>query len=164
MDGDGDLDPLDIAFLAGGPPYACDDAADVDDDGFSGTALDIDLLQQHVLHGGTPPPPPFPECGVDVTIDLLSCGFHDCQLCDCGVWGDINADGNINPLDVSFLVRFVYQAQDARVPPPNCYADVGDVNCSGGAPNPLDVTILVNKVYRSLDSICPNPCTIHGFD
>jgi hypothetical protein len=78
------------------------------------------------------------------------------------LWGDINGDGSIDPLDVQFMVAYVFTGRDARVQPPNCYAEVGDVNCDGGV-DPLDVSFMANKVFLGRDALCPNPCTIHGF-
>jgi len=75
--------------------------------------------------------------------------------CDCGVWGDTNADTEINPVDVVYMVNFVYKNQDARVAPPNCPYDPGDVNCDD-AVNPVDIVYYVNYVYKDLR---PFPCS-----
>ncbi|MFC1476147.1 SBBP repeat-containing protein [Candidatus Zixiibacteriota bacterium] len=75
--------------------------------------------------------------------------------CYCGVKGDMDNSGNADPLDVTYLVQYVYLAQDGRVYPVgwNCPYDLGDMNCDGSV-DPLDVTYLVNYVYLSLDAIC----------
>lgn len=62
---------LDFLFL-GGPGPLCGDAADADDGG----ALDLSdaiYLLNHLFLGGPPPPPPFPEAGIDPTADDLEC-------------------------------------------------------------------------------------------
>jgi len=79
-----------------------------------------------------------------------------CEDCDCGMaWGDANGDGAVNPVDVVFMVNFVYLDIDNRVQPPDCPYAAGDVNCDGSV-NPLDVVHFVNYVYLS---ITPFPCT-----
>jgi len=55
--------------------------------------------------------------------------------------GDANGDGNINILDVTFLINYLYKGG----PEPNLYA--GDVDGSG-AINLLDVNYLINYLYR----------------
>ncbi len=88
----------------------------------------------------------------DFSVDELVCEAG----CYCGVKGDVNNDGNSTPLDVTFLVNYVYKSLDGRIYPDGweCLYDLGDFDCSGGAPTPLDVTYLVNYVYKSLDAIC----------
>ncbi len=84
--------------------------------------------------------------------------------CDCGdqlgtdpnAVGDINCDGNTDPLDVQFLVNFVFKSLDARCPKAACSYATGDVNCDSGV-DPLDVQFLVNFVFKSLDALC-DPC------
>lgn len=76
--------------------------------------------------------------------------------CLCGIKGDVDNNGIPNPLDVTYLVNYVYQQLDGRVYPTgwNCPYDLGDLNCTGGVPDPLDVTYLVNYVFKSQDVIC----------
>jgi hypothetical protein len=75
------------------------------------------------------------------------------ETCDCGMKGDVNNDGGTTPLDVQFLVKFVYKSQDALYDYPNCPWLKGDVNCDGGT-TPLDVQFLVKYVYKSQDALC----------
>jgi hypothetical protein len=60
------------------------------------------------------------------------------------ICGDINNDGNINILDVSYLIRFLYKGGPAPVPTP----DAGDINNSGTI-NISDITYLINYLYKS---------------
>ena len=90
-----------------------------------------------------------PERTTHATIVILNVGG-----CDCGLWGDISADEAINPLDVTFIVNYVYKDLDQRTPLPGCPYDPGDVNCDY-AVNPLDVVHYVNYVYKN---ITPWPC------
>ncbi len=73
--------------------------------------------------------------------------------CDCGIKGDVNDDESTDPLDVTYLVNFVYLSQDALAERPNCPHPKGDMNCDDSA-DPLDVTYLVNYVYLSQDALC----------
>jgi hypothetical protein len=86
---------------------------------------------------------------------FLYYGFYDCVY--CGLDGDMNNDGSVDPLDVTLLANKVYYQLDNLYdyyglhgcPWPN-----GDVDCSTGAPDPVDVTLLVKKVYQQLDALC----------
>ena len=78
--------------------------------------------------------------------------------CDCGAWGDVNNDGQINPQDVTFMVQFVYFQNDIRIQPPNCPLEAGDVAGCDGQVNPQDVTFYVQYVYFQNDMFCPVPC------
>ena len=72
---------------------------------------------------------------------------------DCGVWGDVNGDDLVNPVDVVYMVNHVYKNQDARTQPPNCPYEAGDVNCDAQV-NPVDVVYFVNYVYKNQDAFC----------
>jgi len=81
-----------------------------------------------------------------------------CDACDChALWGDVNKDGNINPVDVTYIVQYVYFQNDMRTQPPACPYEAGDVTCDGSV-NPQDVTYYVQYVYYSNDMFCPDPC------
>jgi len=81
-----------------------------------------------------------------------------CDECDChAVWGDVNHDEEINPVDVVVMVSFVYKGLDARVPPPVCPYENGDWNCDS-AVNPVDVVWMVNFVYRDSGAGPCEPC------
>jgi len=76
--------------------------------------------------------------------------------CDCGVWGDVTGDGLANPVDVVYMVNFVYKGLDSRVPPPSCPYEQGDADCTGQV-NPVDVVYFVNLVYKGQNAFC-DPC------
>jgi len=50
----------------------CIDSADGNDDGLVDLADSI-ALRRYLFSGTTPPPAPFPDCGLDLTADALEC-------------------------------------------------------------------------------------------
>ena len=94
---------------------------------------------------------------VEAAIDDFGAITYECGECDCGVWGDVTGEGEINPQDVTYMVQYVYFQNDMRVQPANCPLHAGDVNCDG-AVNPQDVTFYVQYVYMTNDMFCPDPC------
>jgi hypothetical protein len=87
----------------------------------------------------------------DISVDAA-------MWCDCGVWGDLNGDGSVNAVDVVYIVNYVYKNQDARVQPPNCPVEAGNVDCDGII-NPVEVVYYVNFVYKNYPNpFCPDPC------
>ena len=67
---------LDYLFLGGAAPR-CADSADADDNGVLDLADPVYTLQ-FLFTGGTPPPPPYPSCGIDPTPDSLPHCLEDC--------------------------------------------------------------------------------------
>lgn len=64
--------------------------------------------------------------------------------------GDVNYDNNVNILDLTFLIAYLYQGG----PPPNPF-NIGDVNGSGDI-NILDLTYLIGFLYQGgPDLQCP---------
>jgi hypothetical protein len=61
-----------LAYLYQGGALECLDAADVDDNGKLEITDPIRLLT-YLFLGGSPPPAPFPETGMDPTQDSLDC-------------------------------------------------------------------------------------------
>jgi len=78
------------------------------------------------------------------------------NVCDCRAFGDVNLDGTINPLDVIFMVNYVYKQQDQRQQLPRCPGENGDWDCTDTV-NPVDIVFFVNYVYKLLGQPC-NPC------
>ncbi len=75
----------------------------------------------------------------------------------CGLPGDVNGDGKTDPLDVVYLVKYVYKGQDALCDYAGitfCLYANGDLDGNGGPATPLDVSLLVNAVYKSLWALC----------
>lgn len=60
------------------------------------------------------------------------------------VCGDVNGNGAVNILDVTYLISFLYKSGPAPVPT----VDNGDVNNSGTV-NILDATYLISYLYKS---------------
>jgi len=87
------------------------------------------------------------ECEILIGAQDIGC------YCDCGVAGDMDCSRVTTPLDVSFLVKFVYLAQDALCPLPDCPYPVGDLDCNSQV-TPLDVAYIVNAVYKAQDAMC----------
>jgi|GEM_PF-1584714 len=82
------------------------------------------------------------------------------QTCNCGFWGDVTNDGQVNPLDVVFMVQTVYNTNPMLIEPDgfNCPNPVGDVTCDNQV-NPVDVVFYVQTVYNTNPMLCPDPCT-----
>ncbi len=90
------------------------------------------------------------------TIDNFDLAFvitGEADVCDCGLEADVNCDDSENPLDVQYMVAFVFQDQDARCTKPDCPWQVGDVNCDNSV-NPLDVQFMVQYVFMSDNAMC----------
>lgn len=57
--------------------------------------------------------------------------------------GDVNADGEINLLDMTYLLNYLYKGGRPPVP----FVEIGDINGSGEI-NLLDVTYLLNYLFK----------------
>ncbi len=68
---------LNLLFLGGAQP-PCLKSADVDDNGIVNLTDPVALLE-HLFLGGAPPRAPFPECGEDLTDDVLPCRESMCE-------------------------------------------------------------------------------------
>jgi hypothetical protein len=60
------------ALFLGGEQPACKDAADAQDDGLFNISDAVYILNFKYM-GGPQPPSPFPDCGIDPTLDTLTC-------------------------------------------------------------------------------------------
>ena len=66
------------------------------------------------------------------------------------VWGgDCNVDGNVNILDLTFMVDRIFRGGPAAQP-----AVMGDANCDGADLNILDLTYLVDRIFRGGPPTC----------
>ncbi len=78
--------------------------------------------------------------------------------CDCTYLGDCNGDEKIDPVDVAYLVTYVYKGYIDPPPPiPGCPAVNGDWDCDN-LPTPLDVSLMVTYVYRDPTAGPCDPC------
>jgi len=59
------------------------------------------------------------------------------------ICGDVNHDGLVNILDITYIINFLYKGG----PPPIPMYQAGDVNNSGTI-NALDITYLINSLYK----------------
>jgi hypothetical protein len=89
---------------------------------------------------------------------MTLCGDPTLRSFDCTDFCDLDLDGEINPLDMSYLVNFVYRQLDERAELERCPRDNGDWDCNG-AVDPVDVTYYVSYVYKSLGDGPCDPCT-----
>lgn len=78
--------------------------------------------------------------------------------CMCGIKGDLNNDGPANPLDVVYLLNYVYWQADDFVYPEGweCPYAMGDFDCNDDI-SPLDALYLIALVFQGRDYVC-NPC------
>jgi hypothetical protein len=67
----------------------------------------------------------------------------DVSVTSNGICGDANNDGAINLLDITFLIRYLYQSGPAPDP-----IELGDANCNSMV-NLLDITFLIAYLYQS---------------
>ncbi len=92
---------------------------------------------------------PVQHIGGSITVMLPSC--------DCTDYCEMDGTPAISPLDVSYIVNYVYKGLDARPVLPDCPGDNGDWDCDG-AVTPLDVSWYVLFVYKSSGVGPCNPC------
>lgn len=65
------------SLFAAGASATCDDACDANDDGLTDIA-DVVSIPSYLFGGGSPPPTPLLECGLDPTPDSLGCEMSVC--------------------------------------------------------------------------------------
>jgi hypothetical protein len=106
--------------------------------------------QDYGINSASPCAPDNNDCATLIGGMAITC------FCDCTDFGDLNLDGGIDPLDVSFIVNYVFLQQDGREMLPTCDGENGDFNCDG-AVDPLDVSFYVNFVFKGLGGVC-DPC------
>ncbi len=77
------------------------------------------------------------------------------EACNCMLWGDVNHDNSVDPVDVTEMTNNVYKGWSFSSPCPQewyCPYEKGDVDCSGGEPNPLDLAFFIQYVFKSSGS------------
>lgn len=81
-----------------------------------------------------------------------------CDDCICfGIYCNMDAVAGYSPVDVAYIVNYVYKQLDARPNLPGLPGINGDWNCDGVV-TPLDVTWYVQFVYRSSGIGPCDPC------
>jgi len=90
--------------------------------------------------------------------DVNSNNVGDVCECTCPGLGDWNGDTGINPIDVAYMVSYVYKGWGAPPPAiPGCPATNGDWGCDG-AITPVDVVWIVGFVYKGWQAGPCDPC------
>ncbi len=95
---------------------------------------------------------------VEAGVDAVTVSYYACYDCQCNGLCDLNQDGALNPVDVVYLVNYVYKGIELLGQlDPSCTSPNGDWNCDA-AVNPVDVVLCVNHIYKSGGGPC-DPCT-----
>ncbi|MFC1475385.1 C25 family cysteine peptidase [Candidatus Zixiibacteriota bacterium] len=94
---------------------------------------------------------------VEAALDAFQVTFYSCYPCDCPNFGDLNLDGELDPLDATYIVNWVYRGLDARIPIPTCPAENGDWDCNWSV-DPVDVAFYVNYIYKAVGDGPCNRC------
>ena len=167
-----------IAFNQGGQPVVCMASSEAESScgnvyGNAGGDWVGGLSGQLGVNGNFSADPLFCNVGIgDVGLldETSPCvpGNNDCSVligalgvgcsCNCGVAGDMDCNGEMDPVDVAYLVNYVYMSRDALCDLPNCPYPVGDLDCDDEV-NPLDVAYIVNAVFVSRNAICDGCAT-----
>jgi len=77
--------------------------------------------------------------------------------CDCGVWGDVSGDDEVNLIDVIIMAQFIFFENDIRTHPPNCPLRTGDVSGNGEL-TPYDWTLYLQLICCNRGEFVPDPC------
>ncbi|MFC1476244.1 hypothetical protein ACFLQW_04510 [Candidatus Zixiibacteriota bacterium] len=77
--------------------------------------------------------------------------------CNCTDFCEMDGEAELTPVDVAYIVNYVYKGLDARPVLPNCPGDNGDWDCSGTVDS-LDVTWYVQYVYKTSGVGPCDPC------
>jgi len=86
-------------------------------------------------------------------------GIPTAGECFCGdSWGDLDGDALINPVDVVYIINYVYKFLDGRVLYETCPIEAGDVDCNTTV-DAVDVVYYLNYVYKNVNAFCADPCT-----
>ena len=97
--------------------------------------------------------PTLADLGIhELTIRVTDCAgaYDECNMVlavidnDGCKGGDVNGNGVINPLDITYLINFLYKLGPAPLPDSVCSGD-SNGDCST---NMLDITFLINYLYK----------------
>ncbi len=98
------------------------------------------------------------DSNVEAAVDAVKVTVYECLECECIGFCDLTGDLIIDPLDVSYIVNFVYKQQDARAQLSD-YCPVGNGDWDqDGEINPVDVTYYVNYVFKQIGDAPGDPC------
>ncbi len=99
------------------------------------------------------------DSNVEAAVDAVQVTIFECVDCDCAGFCDLTGDQAIDPLDVSYIVNYVFKQQDARVLLSDyCPYDNGDWD-EDGEVTPVDVSYYVNYVFKQFGGAPTDPCT-----
>ncbi|MFC1475850.1 S8 family serine peptidase, partial [Candidatus Zixiibacteriota bacterium] len=157
-----------------GEKFGCDAAgnADIDNDGMN----DLIVGAYYNNENGTDAGKVYVYFLGDIDEDGILAGCDNCPAdfnpeqtdsdgdgrgdpcdCHCPDFCNLDGDAGITPVDVSYIVNYVYLSLDARPELPDCYTENGDWDCND-AVDPIDVSYYVNYVYKSLGDGPGDPC------
>ena len=86
-----------------------------------------------------------------------------CDPCVCKtIYCNMDAAAGFTPVDVAYIVKYVYKNQDARPIVPTCIGNNGDWDCTGTV-TPLDVTWYVQYVYKTSGVGPCDPCNCTSY-
>jgi len=91
--------------------------------------------------------------------DIDDDGIGDvCDACVCYSYHcDLDGEYWYSPLDVAYIVSFVFKQEDSRQEHPSCLFNNGDWNCDGSV-DPLDVSFYVQFVFKQSGVGPCDPC------
>jgi subtilisin family serine protease len=142
----------DVYGNAGGDWMGCLAGQDGANGNFSIDPLFCNLDEGELsISDNSPCAPANNDC--DTLIGALPTGC----ACDCAQYCDLDLSNSINPLDVAYIVNYVYKQLDARAVLVACPGDNGDWDCSGIV-SPVDVAWYVSFVYKSSNVGPCEPC------
>ncbi|MFC1475790.1 hypothetical protein ACFLQW_02160 [Candidatus Zixiibacteriota bacterium] len=95
---------------------------------------------------------------------IIDRGIITITSCLGALKGDLNNDGGSDPLDMVYMINYVYRMTDNFVYPEGwgCPYELGDTDCNGKI-DPVDVINLGILIYRGLDAMC-DPCYFEPSD
>ena len=89
--------------------------------------------------------------------DVAGGFWYTVHACDCPYMGDLDANHEINILDVSMIINIAFR--DGVMAPGDPFCPIktrADVNCDGRV-DIFDVSFIINAAFRGDDQIC-KPC------